>query len=1415
MTIAPGAVRDEGSARLGGEPAAGVRQGWAGNRIAWRPIIMLGALLALLAPLALLAMGLIATERDRERLASKSYAQQLGAGVASEFARRLSALDSALLGMTGRVDALLAIRARDGQLLAEAVSPLHRSLRAEQGVTHLDFYDTDQTVVLAMRPLHGTPAKAPGDRAAGSAGPAEIAPRPTVSIELGPDDRPVLRSKRAFYLGGRMIGYGEAGMPVADILESLKEQMRADFVLLLSKPRIDRAQWERLRAGEGLAAAWDDHPDQVVVASTLAAPQPALSSALARAGPYAGPIRTGADLLLVPLPLEKLRAGLDGTLLVIGDVSQLSAASQRTKRLAIWLFALTTALIIAGTLLLLRQARHEAAERQRIAAANRGLEREIQQRRRAELRLQSAQEELEQRVEARTRELVEANATLRDEVAERQIAEQLVREAEQRLERALRAADVALFDLDIGTGALHLTPQWAAIVGGEPRAVNTTFNEFLDRVHPADRAAVDAAFETVAGGAGSDYEVEHRILHADGGWRWIRSKGQVVARDAHGRAQRVAGTHVDTTRTRRYVEALSRSEARFRSLTSLSSHWYWEQDEELRFVEVSGGVAVSAGMPVEAYLGRRRWEVQGLDMPESFWAEHRATLEARRPFADLELRAVGADGVRRYISVSGEPVFDEQGRFRGYRGTSRNITGKCETEARVAMQFEITALLAEAGPVRPTLERAMRIVCERLEWHCAARRVLDPAQGLLLCEESVDDGSDSLREFIRTAARHAGGAAAKPTGPVGRAWFERSAVWIEDIEAAAGFRRAPLALAAGLRSAVAFPILARGEPVGVFEFYSRLRQPEIEATRSALQSIGCQIGQYLERKRAESAVHLAGKAFETAAESIVITDRRGWIVDVNPAFTRVTGFERDEVLGRSPRLLRAEGERPGRLREIAAALRREGSWQGEVWSRRRNGEVYPEWMSVVAVRDDSGARTNYVALSVDISERKAAEERLRQLANFDVLTQLPNRAMVNHHLDHALAQAARNGRSLAVLFIDLDRFKFVNDTIGHEAGDRVLVETARRLRSCLRASDLVGRIGGDEFVAVLEETADAAALGAVAAKILSALSEPYRLDAQEFHLSASVGIANYPEDAGDRAGLLRCADLAMYRAKELGKNNYQFYSAQLNAQSVERMMLESALRHALERGEFDLAWQARVGIGDGRITGVEALLRWRHPELGMVPPGQFVPLAEETGLIVPIGDWAIEAACRQARLWLDAGLPPVRVAVNLSARQFEHETLVQTVGRLLDDYRLPPGTLELEITESLVMHNPEQAVRLLDTLRQIGIYLSIDDFGTGYSSLAQLKRFPVDSLKIDRSFVQGLPDDSDDAAITSAVVAMAHSLRLRTVAEGVETAAQLDYLRELGCDEMQGYLYSRPIPAEEFARLLAAGTDRTAAARAA
>ena len=440
----------------------------------------------------------------------------------------------------------------------------------------------------------------------------------------------------------------------------------------------------------------------------------------------------------------------------------------------------------------------------------------------------------------------------------------------------------------------------------------------------------------------------------------------------------------------------------------------------------------------------------------------------------------------------------------------------------------------------------------------------------------------------------------------------------------------------------------------------------------------------------------------------------------------------------------------------------------------------------------------------DLEERKRVEQSIRYMAHHDALTGLPNRSLFRDRLTHAMAQADRYHQRLAVMFLDLDRFKAINDTLGHNVGDQLLTIAAERLRSCVRDSDTVARLGGDEFTVVVEDIIEDHDAAAVAQKILDTLSQPFNLYGHEVFISVSVGITLYPSDDDNADNLLRNADSAMYRAKEFGRNNFQFYVADMNIKARERLMLESSLRRALDRNEFMLYYQPRVDLLSGRVIGAEALLRWRHPEMGLVPPSEFIPILDETGMIIPVGDWALREACRQNREWQDMGLPPIRIAVNLSVRQFMQKDLADTIIRALDAAGLSAEHLEVEITEALFLEHNQTNIITLARLKNMGIHISIDDFGTGYSSLSYLKRLPIDTLKIDQSFVRDI-GDPDNKAIASAIIAMAASLRLNVLAEGVETDEQLAFLRAQGCNEIQGFAFSHPLPAQEFERLLRDG----------
>ena len=554
----------------------------------------------------------------------------------------------------------------------------------------------------------------------------------------------------------------------------------------------------------------------------------------------------------------------------------------------------------------------------------------------------------------------------------------------------------------------------------------------------------------------------------------------------------------------------------------------------------------------------------------------------------------------------------------------------------------------------------------------------------------------------------------------------------------------------------------------------------------------------------ESDLRLAAQVIDNASEGVVITDPQGVIRSVNPAFTKITGYEPEEVTGKTSSLLKSNRQDAAFYQAMWATLRQTGVWQGELWNRRKDGKVYSQWLNISTISDEHGNTAHYVGIFIDTTKEHQAREHLRRLAYHDPLSGLPNRQLFNDELDLSLLNAQREGRSVAVLFVDLDRFKDINDTLGHTFGDRLLPLVAARLKRCLRADDTLARLGGDEFTVILHDLERPEDAQNVAGKILESFADPFKLDGRASYLSASIGISVSPDHGDDRESLLKHADVAMYRAKEEGRNRYCLYSSKMNERSLERLDLENDLRRAVENQDLHVVFQPQVDTLSGKLVGVEALARWHHATHGWISPAVFIPIAEDIGLIGQIGEWVLRMACSQAQHWMAAGLGPVRLAVNISGRQLRDTGLLPVVREALEKSGLDPRWLKLELTESVLMENAELAVTTLASIHEMGVQISIDDFGTGYSSLSYLKQFAISELKVDRSFIKGIPNDSDNEAIAAAIIVMAHALGLTVTAEGVETEDQQMFLREHGCDRLQGYLFGAPMPARDFARLLGA-----------
>jgi len=729
--------------------------------------------------------------------------------------------------------------------------------------------------------------------------------------------------------------------------------------------------------------------------------------------------------------------------------------------------------------------------------------------------------------------------------------------------------------------------------------------------------------------------------------------------------------------------------------------------------------------------------------------------KARRGLSEeREWTYVRKDGSRLPVLLSVSSLRDEAGRLQGFLGTAADISQR--------KALEIQSAIARANEMSQTIVRAIGEGVIGIEDAAPHRiRFLNPAAEVLLGVSEVEVIGLPLEDIIGRVPQ----ADAPVEGFLSRLVHGQSC---EAMMVSRG-REAP------------FPA----------QLVSSRTLDDSGLIVLTLQDV-------TNRWEADEQLRLAEQVFEYSPEAILVADGDGTILRVNPAFTLITGYGPEDAIGQNPRILRSDRHDAEFYREMWRSLAEDDHWHGEIWDRRKNGEIYPKWLCINTVRLPHGL-TRYVALFADISERKAHEERIDYLARHDALTGLANRRLLEDRMGKLLVSARRGDQGVALLLIDLDRFKQVNDSLGHQVGDQLLVEVARRLNACVRSGDTVARLGGDEFVVLLAGIVDPRDVVPVAEKIRAALARPVDAGAHLLHTSPSIGISLYPGDAADLDGLLQAADIAMYQVKAAGRNAWMFFESRMNDEIRIRHRLETDMRLALERREFQLHYQPQFDVGGGKVIAWEALLRWQHPEQGWIEPCDFIPVAEEIGVILPLGEWVLEEACREAVRWTHQRQGNERVAVNVSARQLEQAALADIVARVLRDTGLPAERLELELTESALMSNTPRVQQTLGRLKEMGVHLTLDDFGTGYSSLAYLSSFSVDRLKIDRSFMLDIESKPNNAAIILAVVALAKALGLEVVAEGVETCKQLAFLIESGCLKAQGFLYGRPMPAAAVA----------------
>jgi len=884
--------------------------------------------------------------------------------------------------------------------------------------------------------------------------------------------------------------------------------------------------------------------------------------------------------------------------------------------------------------------------------------------------------------------------------------------------------------------------------------------------------------------------------------------------DSRGRCLKLVGSVHDITEHKRLEDSLRISEETFRLLFETSRDGIMIMTPERQCLRANPAVVAMFGYPTEeVFLGlsaaERSPEFQPNGERSEVLAEdiQRRSLEGQFQYYEWTYRR--RDGTEFVAELMTARMEIEGEDF--LHVSLRDITDKIAAQSQVRRITQLYAALSQCNQAiihcrheQELLDRVCDIAVKFGGMTMAWIGILDEGSTLIRPVAFAGSGTEYLQEIeVSTDPRTATG-----RGPGGTALRERQPVWCQD------FAKDPN-LAAwhapgrkyGWGAIAALPLFRKGTPIGVFLLYSEFVDAFDEEIRKLLVEMAEDISfalDYLfdesEREKQRLQMQKLSSAVEQSQNMVLISDLAGTIEYVNRAFEGVTGYSQEQLVGRNLHDLRGESSPFGGCADVWSELAQGASWQGEVPYRREDGAelILSSRISPMGITNDRP--THYLCISEDITERKRAESRIEYLANFDALTGLPNRAQLHQRCTYALSIARRNQKQLALMFLDLDQFKNINDTNGHGVGDLVLKETARRLQGALREEDVVSRFGGDEFILMIPDC-DADGAASVARKMLELIGRPYRTQGREFVISASIGITLFPDDGDEFEMLAKNADMAMYLAKQDGRDCYRFYTEQMQIATARNMRLIEDLRYALSHEQLRLHYQPQ--FSGNRLIGAEVLLRWEHAELGTISPAEFIPLAEESGLIIPIGEWVLRNALRQLKIWIDRGYTPITMAVNLSPVQFRDAGLYDLVAKMLKEAGISPSWLELELTEGAAMFDPDRAVQSMRKLHRLGVRLAIDDFGTGYSSLSYLKKFNIYKLKIDRDFVRDIHTDAEDRAIVGAIISMANRLGLVTIAEGVETEEQIKFLREQGCSEMQGFYFGRPVPAEAFEKLLA------------
>ncbi|MGC8114097.1 bifunctional diguanylate cyclase/phosphodiesterase [Metapseudomonas otitidis] len=939
------------------------------------------------------------------------------------------------------------------------------------------------------------------------------------------------------------------------------------------------------------------------------------------------------------------------------------------------------------------------------------------------------------------------NRRLRGEMSRRALLEEEIRNSEQHYRGLVESLNAIAWEMSLDNYCFTYVSPHAERLLGYPLDEWKKPGFWQRTLHPedAEHAQYFCQEETQAG---RDHSFDYRMLAADGRILWIRD---IVTLIHHGHVPVIRGLMIDITEAKHTEDALRLSEQKFATVFHHCPDVIaLARRSDGRILDVNQTFEQQTGLSAAQAIGRTATEL-GLWTDPSLAAGLLQRLQ-HESLHNLEMAFRRSDGRNFTGLLSAQPT-DVEG-VPALIIVVRDITVLQETQQRLRLSEEKFARAFHASP-----------------------------DGLLITRLADGRLIEANEGFTRITGYELGEADYRTTLDLG--------IWERPSDRT--YMVKTIREEGGIRDFTA-PIRRKDGSLRICELSA---QPLPVAGEACILTIARDV---TDRQKMQEELLQAATVFESTAEGVMITDTQQRILAVNRAFTTITGYEEHEALGQTPRLLASNHHERGFYVDMWDQLNREGHWQGEIWNRRKNGETFPEWLTINAVRNPEGQITHFVGVFADISPLKQAQARLDYQAHHDPLTGLPNRILFENRLRQALAACEREGHEGAVLFLDLDRFKHINDSLGHPIGDVLLKSIADRLGNQLGRNDTVARLGGDEFIILLPHLRRPEEAQHLAERLLACFTAPFETQDHEFFISASIGISRFPEHGSDTATLVKNADAAMYQAKSKGRNRVELYTRDLTFQATERMALENELRRALERNELCLYYQPKLCLHSGCLIGAEALLRWQHPLFGDISPDRFIPLAEENGFILTLGDWVISEACRQMREWQDQHAPFGPLSVNLAGAQLHQPGIVQRIDQQLRSAGIPAERLQLEITETFIMSQAEEALAVLHALKDLGLQLAIDDFGTGYSSLSYLKRLPLDIIKIDKSFVRGLPHEQEDAAIARAIIALGHSMQLTVIAEGVETPAQEAFLRAEGCEQIQGYIVSRPLPADVFAR---------------